>query len=88
MRLKKLEQTCSISRDLVYVSQKIEQACSISRHLIYASKKLKQACSISGDLVYVSKKNSTGLFYFKIPYKSVAIDTELIRNISYNRTIR
>ena len=33
-------------------------------------------------------KNSTGLFYFKIPYKSVATDTELIKNISYNRTIR
>ena len=33
-------------------------------------------------------KNSTGLFYFKITFKSVATDTELIRNISYNRIIR
>jgi len=39
MRLKKLEQTCSISRDLVYVSQKIEQACSNSGDLVYVSKK-------------------------------------------------
>ena len=39
MCLKKIEQACSISGDLVYVSKKIEQACSISRHLIYASKK-------------------------------------------------
>lgn len=29
MCLKKLEQACSISMNLVYVSQKIEQACSI-----------------------------------------------------------
>ena len=33
-------------------------------------------------------KNSTGLFYFKIPYKSVAIGTALIRNIIYNIAIR
>ena len=37
MRLKKLEQTCSISGDLVYVSKQIEQACSISRDLVYVS---------------------------------------------------
>ena len=39
MRLKKLEQTCSISGDLVYVSKKIEQACSNSGDLVYVSKK-------------------------------------------------
>ena len=62
MCLKKLEQACSISMNLVYVSQKIEQACSNSGDLVYASKKIEQACSNSGDLVYVSKKNRTGLF--------------------------
>ena len=39
MCLKKLEQACSISRNLVFVSQKIEQACSISRNLVYVSQK-------------------------------------------------
>ena len=47
MCLKKLEQACSISRHLVYVSQKIVQVCSISRDLVYVSQKLEQACSIS-----------------------------------------
>ena len=41
MCLKKLEQACSISRNLVFVSQKIEQACSISRDLIYVPKKIR-----------------------------------------------
>ena len=39
MYLKKLEQACSISRHLVYVSQKLEQACSNSGDLVYVSKK-------------------------------------------------
>lgn len=39
MCLKKLEQSCSISGDLVYVSQKIEQACTNSMHLVYVSQK-------------------------------------------------
>lgn len=39
MCLKKLEQACSISGDLVYVSQKIEQACTNSMHLVYVSQK-------------------------------------------------
>ena len=46
MCLKKIEQACSISRNLVYVSQKLEQACSISRNLVYVSQKIEQACSI------------------------------------------
>ena len=29
MRLKKIEQACSNSKDLVYALQKIEQACTI-----------------------------------------------------------
>ena len=37
MCLKKIEQACSISGDLVYVSKKTEQACSISRDLVYMS---------------------------------------------------
>ena len=37
MCLKKIEQACSISGDLVYVSKKTEQACSISRDLVYVS---------------------------------------------------
>ena len=65
MRLKKIEQACSISRGLVYVSPKIVQVCSISRHLVYVSQKIVQACSISRDLVYASQKNGTGVFYFK-----------------------
>ena len=64
MPYKKLEQACSNSGNLVYISKKIKQACSISGDLVYVSKKIEQACSISGDLVYVSKKNSTGVFYF------------------------
>ena len=39
MCLKKIEQACSISGDLVYVSKKIEQACSNSGDLVYVSKK-------------------------------------------------
>ena len=39
MCLKKIEQACSNSGDLVYVSKKIEQACSISKDLVYVSKK-------------------------------------------------
>ena len=39
MHLKKLEQACSNSGDLVYASKKIEQAYSISRDLVYVSKK-------------------------------------------------
>ena len=45
MCLKKLEQACSNSMDLVYVSQKLEQACSISGDLIYVYKKIVQDCS-------------------------------------------
>ena len=37
MCLKKIEQACSISGDLVYMSKKTEQACSISRDLVYVS---------------------------------------------------
>ena len=37
MYLKKIEQACSISGDLVYMSKKTEQACSISRDLVYVS---------------------------------------------------
>lgn len=37
MCLKKIEQACSISGDLVYVSKKIVQACSISKDLVYVS---------------------------------------------------
>ena len=39
MCLKKIEQACSISGDLVYMSKKTEQACSISGDLVYVSKK-------------------------------------------------
>ena len=39
MCLKKIEQACSNSGDLVYVSKQIEQACSISRNLVYESQK-------------------------------------------------
>ena len=67
MCLKKLEQACSISRNLVFVSQKIEQACSISKYPIYVPKKIEQTCSISKALVYVSQKNRTGVFYFWRP---------------------
>ena len=46
MYLKKIEQACSITRNLVYVSQKkIEQACSISRNLVYVSQKIEQICT-------------------------------------------
>ena len=37
MCLKKIEQACSNSGDLVYVSKKIVQACSISNDLVYVS---------------------------------------------------
>jgi len=37
MCLKKIEQACSNSGDLVYVSKKIVQACSISKDLVYVS---------------------------------------------------
>ena len=37
MCLKKIEQACSNSGDLVYVSKKIEQACSISKDIVYVS---------------------------------------------------
>ena len=67
MCLKKLEQACSISMNLVYVSQKIEQACSISKYPIYVPKKIEQTCSISKNLVYVSQKNRTGVFYYQKP---------------------
>ena len=39
MCLKKIEQACSNSGDLVYVSKKIVQACSNSEDLVYVSKK-------------------------------------------------
>ena len=37
MCLKKIEQACSNSGDLVYVYKKIVQACSISKDLVYVS---------------------------------------------------
>ena len=37
MCLKKIEQACSNSGDVVYVSKKIVQACSISKDLVYVS---------------------------------------------------
>lgn len=37
MCLKKIEQACSNSGNLVYVSKKIVQACSISKDLVYVS---------------------------------------------------
>ena len=56
MYLKKIEQACSISRNLVYVSQKNRTGVFYFQGpSIYVSK-IEQACSISRNLVYVSQK--------------------------------
>ena len=46
--LLKIEQACTISRDLVYESEKIEQACSISRGLVYVPQKKNRRVLIPG----------------------------------------
>ena len=53
----KIEQACSISKNLVYVSQKNRTGVFYyQKPSICISKKIEQACSISRNLVYVSQK--------------------------------
>ena len=57
MCLKKLEQACSISRNLIYVPKEIRTGVFYFQEpSICISKKIEQACSISRNLVYVSQK--------------------------------
>ena len=56
MCLKKLKQACSISSNLIYVSQKNRTGVFYFQGpSIYVSK-IEQACSISRHLVYASQK--------------------------------
>ena len=56
MCLKKLEQACSISRNLIYVPKEIRTGVFYFQEPSICVSKIEQACSISRNLVFVSQK--------------------------------